>query len=1757
MNMKKFLLILLLLLAVPGLQARELKKEWREYARLASKDRPRDQIAKLHEIRALALERRYPDDFLDACRYEERIYSRLDWKSADSLRTALLEVVESYGEPMLTFRWLDKDWDYALAHREELSAGRHPEMQDRRIPFLQTRDEDDVPDDFEWILWDRITRSVTLIPDSEEYRLLSERIGDRYPARPYLSFLEARRADDRLAAMQALAEKYAGDPFRFLPGEQVLQERLSLLQKDKTTTEDDAKALYDDAREFAKAAKSEKGIHQRGNISVDWIINTLTASSLNIRFRNDSIVLIGRNFGRGTLTFHSDENRRTVTLQNRDGRFYLQDTLMAPVPELPDGSYTVSSSNPYARASYEKHTISMAVRRQVDDFAVYLTDYQTGEPLPSATIRLRHNRKTLEREIPLDGFTVLPDDFQKMIGNKKVYTLEARVGERRSQTVSIYRTEDFTETYRDNIIYGRIYKDRGAYRPGDTLKAKAVLFEGNLHKQVKTAQEGEDVRVHIFNAEGKTLTDINLKTNSFGSVAWEFPIPEGERNGLFGIYVYYKKSNVTHSEFRVDDFVLPTFEVTFDPQEDPFLPDTDIKIRGKVVSYSGHPVDGISLEGRVTRYGTEVWKGPVSTDIDGSFRIPLHPSQPGPYLLNLKALDATGETREFEHRFQMTTSLSLNVELENTGEGEFFFRQARYGDALLTEPVAHFAWTVRNGNERIIMPVVYQLTDVNGKTVLEGRSEETLELDMSSLPDGLYFILGIVEAGDSRGRVDKPVLKMTSGLDAPVRSLFLPGNTEVEYGDAVRARLGAGGGPLWAVATLAAPDGKVLETRLVHLDGTPGKAASISDLTFDYKDSYPDLVRLEVFYFCDNGQFTHEEIYHRVRHSMDLPLAFARFTDRTLPGAPVTLSLQTDPGAEVAVAVYDKSLDAMGTNGWDAVRPQSPLLHTLWFQPRAGFITAERPRTVFSGGGSIYGIVIDPEGEPVIGSSVLVEGTGIGTVTDLEGLFTLDVPTGTLLEISSIGYKTVFATAAPGMQVVLEEDMQFLDETVVVGYGTGRKNSIADLLSGKVAGIRVRGMAGASNDMSSALYGSRAPEYAQRAEPEAMPDISDDSFRTVFSEALAFEPMLYPDATGRVDVTFRTSDEASTYHVNVFAHDRSMRNAVLQRDFVVTIPVKVSVTAPRYLYENDLYELSASVSSLSEEDLSGRLYLQTAAGDDRDVQVAELTVPAGGSAAALFTVAAPPAAGDPLDLRLVFDSGSVSDAVRFNVPVYQAAQTITETHSAMAGPEAADSLRRMFVNVPGEEAGMAVRTLREVVEDGLAQWTAPEDPDALSLSADFYARALLGRDTTGILAPLLALRREDVGFAWTEGMDSSPVVTATLLERFATLRDKGITVPDLEAAVHYLDVSQFGNLFPMWCGGLSDEQYMDIRAMWASVPFDLKDIEEKAVRRFRLRDFRRFARAYLTPGRYDYANGWILDKARRVRTLRNLTASEAGLALGQAWGESVLTVSRFERSISNDLISLEQYAVRHPSGALYYPNAVLPYRGLLSSEAYAHTLLASLLEGPVAEGIKLWLIIQNETQSWTEEPAYLDALQAVLTAPDSILDRQIVTLTATASLPFDEIKASGNGMRIERHFYLENDGKRTEVQPGDTLRVGDRIVARYEMWSAENRSFVRVDAFREAGLLPADQRSGPLQNSFRAVRIDGLWTRLPQAYRDVRADRSVLWLDVCPEESTTWEESFFVTQAGTFTAPVVTAESLYAPEYRANGAFRGPLHTLP
>lgn len=104
-------------------------------------------------------------------------------------------------------------------------------------------------------------------------------------------------------------------------------------------------------------------------------------------------------------------------------------------------------------------------------------------------------------------------------------------------------------------------------------------------------------------------------------------------------------------------------------------------------------------------------------------------------------------------------------------------------------------------------------------------------------------------------------------------------------------------------------------------------------------------------------------------------------------------------------------------------------------------------------GKTIKGQILDETGESMIGVSVLVKGTTIGTVTDFDGNYTLEVPSGkNILEISYIGYKTKEITIGNNslINIKMEPDTQALDEVVVIGYGTVKKRD----LTGAVASMK-------------------------------------------------------------------------------------------------------------------------------------------------------------------------------------------------------------------------------------------------------------------------------------------------------------------------------------------------------------------------------------------------------------------------------------------------------------------------------------------------------------------------------------------------------------------------------------------------------------------------------------------------------------------------------------------------------------------------------
>jgi len=687
--------------------------------------------------------------------------------------------------------------------------------------------------------------------------------------------------------------------------------------------------------------------------------------------------------------------------------------------------------------------------------------------------------------------------------------------------------------------------------------------------------------------------------------------------------------------------------------------------------------------------------------------------------------------------------------------------------------------------------------------------------------------------------------------------------------------------------------------------------------------------------------------------------------------------------------------------------------------------------------------------------------------------------------------------------------------------------------------------------------------------------------RDNFNATMAWEPCLRSDDEGNIELNFVGADRLSTYYVQLFAHGKGMKNAVLRKEMKISLPVKVSIVQPLFLYGGDSYTARVTISNSTEVPVRGRVSIRYYDGDDyKTSQVvgtksSAVTVPAGGSIP--FSVAFDvPSEYPVLGILVNFvadDKQYGSDAVFVTVPVKIALQTLTEAHSSvlLAGMDreaVIADLRSRFVNADASTLIPVERDILAMIREAIPDSIEPKSTNVLSLTEAYYsniiarrvgAKGLSDEELGKMMEKIAACQNASGGISWFEGMESSPIVTAVVLQRLAAMPEAK-TPLRVEDAVKYLDNSYFDNdSRPWWCGGVSLYTYLHTRSLYPSVEF-----EKPSGKTYR--EFKKSVKEYLTPSKARGFNGEILAKARRLRTLQALLTLPGGTDLAKSWG--LRLSKRVAKSYDADVESLLQYAVQHRSGGVYYPNAVMPWRGLMESELYAHALLCNLFTSAAdwgknasgkpaaytdearstAEGIRLWIMIQKETQQWAKDAAYIEAIACVLNGTPETLATKVVLLSTVFTKPFPEVKAAGNGFTVERQFIV--DGK--VLSEGDILHVGDRVEAVYKIWNEENRSFVRLSAHRPASLRPVDQLSGHIGWWFRPMSYGGL-SFTPQGYRNVLSDKTEYWFDSYPEENTSIREEFFVTQEGTFQTPAVEIESLYAPHYRANDNGREPL----
>lgn len=1758
---------------------------WKGYYEAVKADRPKEALSVLDGIISKAKAGRMHYDFYDAAVRKARLEGSRDWKLRGEYEDWLDKEVAAYAEPVVSFRHkCGADalsmTDFVIVNEARLRAGRN-------TAFYKDVPLDDLwtgmfQDDYEYALW-----TLALSGGSEKaVSLLREYLGGGYPKAAYLEYRlmvgkmvyhTDEELAERMSASEAFADRHCGKAVSLYAKAYLLRDRFDILSRKESSLsaaaetggglasalEQSYKSLYESCKSAERERLSYKsGVEKRiaGRIGdFSQLMRSLERKDMDVSFEGNLALVTLRNLDKVSVEMTPLSKDAAPILRktflNPKNSFYVRDTVKVPIPECDDGSYvfTMKNGKTKCRTVWQPVSLSIAFRDDSEGARFYVADSETGKPLDKVDLELYRSDSLMARmpDVSLsdDGFTPLPEPLASYADRHFMSRLVA----------SHTDAEGFLRKTNEHSIYGRglpasgqnaeagsfcvVLSDKSAYNPGEKVSFKAVLYKSGPDGVRRVFDSGAKVEAELIGPDGKAVAKYELLTNEYGSVASSFVLPSDGKNGRFAIRVAGDGA-VAFRYVTVDDFVLPSYDLVFDRDDRLNLVGDTVEVTGKVFGFSGHPLSAARVSYSVDKYGNRVSSGMLDLAEDGSFALCFLTDDddcPGSYSVTVKVTDATGETRDFSRMVIVRNQFDLRLEVVNAAEGSVSLSDDRsVVPRIVSGGKAEVRFEVgvaRSAEPGFPVDVEYSLKDSDGRTVVCGKALSGSVSEMEVPESGLYRLEARASVRKRNGKEVKAessfvIVRLDDSdtvLEANVENIFKVKDGcpdgELADGESIEVRFGTAEGPVWAVVELFGDRRQLLEHKIVRLDGRVGETGSLTDIVYDYKPYYPDAVRLNVFYFRRGTYRTFSHEFRRRKEKAELPLSVVSFTDKALPGTEYSLALKTMAGVEAVVSVFDKSSETISANEWPLLRQEA----------------------------------------------ILAQGVPVAV---------------------SLGK---------------DKDM------FMTGYGKGKSNGLRNALY-KQADM-------ASAEMVSEDVSEENPAQSHTGVGEVESTGVGVPVRSEFSSTLAFEPFLRSDGDGNIFLKFKTSDKLSTFVAQVWAHTPRMRNSAVRREFVVTVPVKVSVAEPKYIYRGDRFTLHVTVSNGSEAPVAGVAALQAfpskiyEGARPFESRSRKVSVPAGGSVEVVFDV--DPRNFDELGLKVVFvdDAKTFSDGVFVSLPVLEAVQTLTEAHSAVltGGADRAALVSRLeseFTGTASKGAEIREADVRRMLLDALPSKVEPKGKDVLSLAEALYVRrvaASLGSEVSAetpdsaLVGRIKACVNADGGFGWFEGFRSSPTVTAVLLERFAKMRDSGFDFGDidLDAAVKWLDRNQFlyAGTSPRRFDRLSVAQYAYVRSIYPSVKFDVEPQTKNDKTEYAacFTEFRNTLNDYLNPSAKDGRGlqGQILAKARRIKTLDNLVSRDGGIGLAKVWG--LQASAKMRQSVAADTRSLLEYAVAHPDGGWYYPNAVMPWRGLLESEAYAHSLLCDLLSDEyaestvspsrsveasgkakpaetglssqvtaarIADGIRLWLMLQKETQKWDGDPAFVDAIHSVLSGSEELLATKVLTLTKSYSAPFSKIAASGNGFSVERHFYKEILGEngaksRIEVFPGMRLDVGDKIIAEYKVWSQENRSFVKLTAPREAAFRPVEQLSGFYGGMLRPLPSAGVWTLAPQGYRDVKTDRTEYWFDVYPEDNSTVAEELFVTQDGVFTAPAVTVESLYSPHYRANGGFSRLVKTTP
>ena len=1033
------------------------------------------------------------------------------------------------------------------------------------------------------------------------------------------------------------------------------------------------------------------------------------------------------------------------------------------VGTLPVGIYLVevASDNPSLNPLYEIVHVSdvrlLTLLLPDDQLRMVVVNATTGQPIAHAMVDMVDDddrRTTLKTNAMGEVTCRTRQSAGRGMKRFEAYTATDKAS---VPTTAPYNYWSSTDSNQKEMKVS-CYTDRAIYRPGQMVNLAIIAMTNTQNKKFKPYQG--KVEVVVEDDSYGEVADTVLITDEYGTAFMPFVIPENGMLGEYSVEVTIDDDDVAYYTFRVEEYKRPTFEVEWLPLQANDVHDDEVVVCGKAKAFSGAPVSGAavaidvkrSLEAsRLTEYRNEpIMTDTIYTDSQGTFMIHIPTAVPEvvltpkdslrarwTYRVKAAATDKTGETHEEYTSISRSLSpYSLSI--------QSFPNQVEAGQTLQFKPLLKDKWGLPADT------LLQVWTDQSTDTICH-RSNQPFELPVTGLlaRPGIHH-LHVRFSGQTKDLELKVANFSATKLGVATKDFFAQSASLFPSdGGKVNVQLGSSLDSVHVLYSILA-ENKVVESGSFELSDV------IHNRSFTYKKAYGKGLTLCYAFMKDGQLYHHSATINAPVPDKSLKLQWTTFRDKLKPGKEETWTLRVQhpdgspAKAQLLATLYDASLDPLVRHRWSFspltstyLRPnnwrssEKKYLQASSFTNTENRITYPLSLNVFDdkllrlrgdstvlrrilsttkslslGGltqgqaGMIMGRVYDETGDPVIGASVLINGTKEGTVTDVNGEFALPTGIGASIVVNYVGYEPLVVHASPGnyIEVMLEPSAHALNEVVVIGYGTQKK----ELMTGTVQGIVVTPGESFNTTVTPSIY----------------------SVRENFEETAFFYPRLMTDNKGEFTISFILPESVTSWRFMGLAHDREMNYALAEALTIAQKEVMVQPNLPRFIRVGDESVFTAKIANLSEEAREGVAELTLSDIATETVVWSgkqPFSVAAGTTGGVDFTV---PAFKETTALvcRTIVSGDGFSDGEQQMIPVVPARELVTSTYPfVMKGKQNIELPLERLLPVDADQRRLTFEYTAHpewLAVGALPVLSATTDDDAVSQAAVYYANQL-------------------------------------------------------------------------------------------------------------------------------------------------------------------------------------------------------------------------------------------------------------------------------------------------------------------------------------------------------------------------------------------------------------------------------------------------